>query len=146
MKYFENASIKGYKFSFLLNKFYTNTENEEWVIKYKYNENDEYMDVINTSTINMLNIEDKNSQFGVIDRFNHNIDYTKPIYIKLIKSNTVRIDKDFYKTNTSDELEKEFTLNWNDINNMDDILDIPNNKLTNLKKQVYFDNIKNIRF
>jgi hypothetical protein len=138
MSFFEQSSIDELKFNLNPNEFYNATENKSWELEYKYNINDEYIKVNDHSTFNLLNIDDVYYSNGVIDRFNYDIDYNKPIYIKL------REFKSFDYFNQLPREEKEITLNWNDISGLEDKMDYSVFKLTNIQSKKNKDNTKHM--
>lgn len=126
MKFFEKLQVTGSFFNLNVDNFYQQTGNKEWEIEYKFKENDEYIKVNNYSTFDLINIDENYSSFGIIDRFNYEIDYSKPVFIKIKEY----MSDDYF--NQQEKEEKEFILDWEDFNNFEDKMIYPIFKLTNI--------------
>lgn len=138
MDYFRQSSITELKINLSPNNFYIATEDKSWQLEYKYNNNNEYIKVTDHSTFNLLNIDDRYSSNGIIDRFNYDIDYSKPIYLKLIEYKP----NDYF--NQSIKEEKEIILDWNDISELEDQMNYSVFKLTNIQSNKSKDNNKHM--
>ena len=138
MNYFKQSSITDLKFNLKPNDFYIATEDKNWEIEYKYNINDEYIKVSDHSTFNLLNIDDIFFSNGIIDRFNYNIDYSQPIYIKLREFKSL----DYF--NQLPREEKEIILDWNDISELEDQMNYTVFKLTNIQSNKNKNNNKHM--